>query len=85
MRNLESAWKLHIIRCRGGELHVGIALDVAKRVKEHKKGSAGRYTKYRRPVRLIYMEECGNYAEARRIEKEVKRFSREKKLALIGR
>ena len=85
MRNLEIPWCLYIIRCRGGELYVGIARDVEKRVIRHNRGLACRYTKYRRPVGLIYKEKCGDYKDARKREIEVKKFSRKKKLALILR
>jgi len=76
------SWSLYIVECRTKELYVGIAKDVKRRVDLHNKGQACRYTKFRRPVILIHEELCGNYAEARRREKEVKKFSRAKKLAL---
>ena len=73
----------YIIECRDGELYVGIAVDVLKRVAEHNGGTACRYTQFRRPVRLVYSERCETYARARKKEVEVKRFSRVKKLALV--
>ena len=85
MRNLETIWWLYIIRCRGGELYVGIAQDVDERVARHNKGLACRYTKYRLPVRLIYQEKCRDHKDARKRESEVKKFSRKKKLALISK
>ncbi len=79
---MEEQWSLYIIECRTGDLYVGIAVDVDKRVGLHNKGRACRYTKFRGPVQLMYQEICGSYNEARKREKEVKRFSREKKLSL---
>lgn len=78
-------WYLYIIECKTKDLYVGIAQDVANRIKEHNNGSACRYTKYRHPVRLIYQEEVGGYREARRRERQVKTFSRVKKLALADK
>ena len=75
-------WYLYIIECRTGELYVGIAQDVEKRVEAHNKGRACRYTKFRNPVKLIYSEFCGEYSLARKRELEVKSFSRIKKLSL---
>ena len=75
-------WFLYIVECRTKDLYVGIAQDVNKRLNLHNKGQACRYTKFRRPVVLVYEERCGDYAKARKREKEVKAFSREKKLAL---
>ena len=83
-RNLEKTWWLYIARCREGELYVGIAQDVQERISHHNRGLACRYTKYRRPVRLLYEEECGDYASARKRERQVKKYSRAKKLALMS-
>ena len=78
----EKIWFLYIIECRTGELYVGIAENVDKRIEQHNKGRACRYTKFRGPVRLIYSEFVGEHLNARRREREVKKFSRDKKLAL---
>ena len=75
---------MYMLRCRDGELYVGIATDVVERVKRHNSGRACRYTKYRRPVKLVYVERCSGYADARRREKAVKGYSREKKLELAN-
>ena len=75
-------WFLYIVECRTKDLYVGIAKDVAKRIGLHNQGNACRYTKFRRPVALIYQELCGSYELARKREREVKKFSRAKKLAL---
>ncbi len=75
-------WFVYIIECRTGVLYVGIARDIGKRVEEHNKGRACRYTRFRRPVRLMYTERCGDYASARRRESQVKKYSRKKKTAL---
>lgn len=80
---MAEAWYLYIIECKTGEFYTGIAQDVVERVAEHNKGRACRYTKFRRPVRLIYSEVCSDYSTARKREKQVKDFSRSKKLGLI--
>ncbi|MFA7255093.1 MAG: GIY-YIG nuclease family protein [Candidatus Omnitrophota bacterium] len=79
---MEQRWSLYILECRTKDLYVGIAQDVQKRLELHNKGRACRYTKFRGPVTLVHEEYCGGYAEARRREREVKKFSRIKKLAL---
>ena len=82
-RSDENSWYLYIIECRAGELYVGICKDVEQRIKLHNAGRATRYTKYRIPVRLIHSEFCGDYGNARERERIVKKFSREKKMALV--
>ncbi len=81
---MDEQWWVYIIECRTNDLYVGIAKDVAERVKLHDSGRACRYTKFRNPVRLIYSELCGNYTSARERERNIKKFSRIKKLALVN-
>jgi len=76
-------WYLYIAECRDKTLYVGIAKDVARRIKEHNTESRCRYTRYRKPVRLVYQELCVDYGAARERESEVKKFSRKKKLGLM--
>ena len=76
-------WYLYIVECRTEDLYVGIAKDIQERVERHNKGIACRYTQFRKPVKLIHTEKCGDYASAREREREVKKFSRAKKLGLV--
>ena len=75
-------WKVYIIECRNGELYVGTSKDISRRIEQHNKGIACRYTSYRGPVKLIYEEVAKNYLDARKRERQIKKYSRAKKLAL---
>jgi len=79
---MKQSWFLYILECRTKDLYVGIAQNVKKRLVLHNQGRACRYTKFRGPVTLVHEEYCGDYAEARKREREVKKFSRSKKMAL---
>ena len=79
----EVPWLVYIAECRDKTLYVGIAKDVAKRLKEHNSTNKCRYTRFRKPLKLIYHEEVLNYSLARKREVEIKKFSRKKKFALI--
>jgi putative endonuclease len=52
-------------------LYIGMAADVAKRLKEHNAGY-NRSTRSRRPFRMIYTEECSSRIKAREREKFLK-------------
>jgi predicted GIY-YIG superfamily endonuclease len=71
-----------MVRCRDGSFYVGIAIDVADRINRHNWGVGPSYTAMRRPVELIWSARCGDVKSARRREKEIKGWSREKKLEL---
>jgi putative endonuclease len=75
---------VYILKCSDGTLYTGSTVDMAKRLREHNglKGGA-KYTRGRRPVEVVYQEECETFAEVRAREAEIKRMSRGKKLLLI--
>jgi len=75
---------VYILRCADNSLYVGSAQDVSSRVKAHNDGRGATYTFKHGPVRLIYSETFGSEAEAVRRERQLKRWSREKKEALVA-
>jgi len=78
-------WFVYIAECKDGTLYVGVAKDVNKRIKDHNSTNKCRYTRFRKPLTLVYKEYCENYNIARKREIEIKRFSRKKKLELINK
>ena len=81
----QNPWYVYIIECRTGDLYVGITQDVNERVAKHNKGTACRYTKFRRPVKLIYTEQQTTKSKARQRELIIKKYSHKKKLELAGK
>jgi putative endonuclease len=75
---------VYIVECCDGTLYTGWAKDVEARVKVHNAGRGARYTRSRRPVRLRYWESHPDRASAMRRERQIKRWSRARKLALIA-
>jgi len=77
---------VYILKCADKSLYVGSTNDLEKRLYAHNNLKSGaHYTKIRRPVKLVYSQECGDYAEVRKREAELKRMTREQKLELILR
>lgn len=78
-------WTVYILRCSDETLYTGITKDVKRRIEEHNgSGLLGaRYTRARRPVRLVYFEPHETRSDAARREYEIKHLSREEKEALI--
>ena len=76
----------YILECADGTLYVGCTNNLEKRLKEHNAAKSGaHYTKIRRPVMLVYSEPFENLADARAREAEIKRWSKEKKMELLGK
>lgn len=80
----DSRWFVYMLCCSDGSYYVGVATDVAHRLHQHNAGQAVAFTKERRPVELVYVEGCGTYLAARRREKQLKGWRREKKELLIS-
>jgi putative endonuclease len=75
---------LYMLLCSDGSLYVGCATgdDLTKRVAEHNTGFYRGYTYTRRPVRLIWSEHFPTITDANAAERQVKGWSRAKKIAL---
>jgi predicted GIY-YIG superfamily endonuclease len=75
---------VYILRCADACLYVGETCDLAARLSKHRDGSASRFTAKRRPVTLVYSEECVDGFEGKQRERQIKRWTRAKKEALIA-
>lgn len=75
---------VYILQCNDGTLYTGITSDLERRVKEHNSSNLGaKYTKIRRPVKLVYSKEYTNRSEAQIEEARIKKLTRSEKLDLI--
>jgi len=76
-------WYLYIIQCADHTLYTGITTDISRRIQKHNSKSGGSYTRTRTPVKLVYQESHPTRSAASRRETQIKRWTREKKLALV--
>ncbi len=75
----------YIVECSDGTFYTGWAVDAERRLKMHNSGRGARYTRTRRPVKLVYVEPQPDRTTAMKRERAIKRFTRAKKQALIDR
>ncbi|MEK7077884.1 MAG: GIY-YIG nuclease family protein [Patescibacteria group bacterium] len=76
---------VYLVECADGSLYVGCTNNLERRLKQHNDSKWGaHYTKIRRPVVIKYSKKFLTLIEARRCEREIKGWRREKKLALIN-
>ena len=76
-------WFVYVLRCADGTLYTGITKDVTRRIQQHNDGTASRYTRSRRPVKLVYQESQRSHSLALKREAAIKRLTRKQKRALI--
>ena len=74
----------YIVRCKDGSLYTGWTNDKEKRIKAHNEGKGAKYTKSRRPVKLVYYEEFQTKEEAMKREYAIKHMRRKEKEKIIG-
>lgn len=76
-------WFVYILRCADGTLYTGSTDDVARRLDVHNSGKGAKYTRSRRPVQVVYSEECESYSAALKREYAIKQLTRQQKMELI--
>ena len=77
------AWSVYILTCCDGTLYTGIALDTQKRFALHVSGCGARYTKIHPPLRIEYTLDGFTHREALRIEAQIKKLPKHKKVASL--
>jgi putative endonuclease len=74
----------YILECSDGTYYTGWTTYPERRTRQHNNGTGARYTRSRRPVRVVYLEEQPDRVTAMRRERAIKSLSREKKMKLIN-
>ena len=75
----------YIVECKDGSLYTGWTNHLEKRIQAHNEGNGAKYTKSRRPVKLVYFEEYETKEEAMKREYAIKQLSKKRKDQLIAR
>ena len=75
---------VYILRCADNALYIGSTANLSARMERHRAGNASRFTAARRPVTLVYSECFSSARLAGDRERQLKRWTRAKKEALIA-
>ncbi len=75
---------VYMLRCADSSYYVGHSDDLHKRIAQHQQGAIPTcYTFNRRPIELVYSQDCQTREETLTLERKIKGWSRAKKTALI--
>jgi len=75
---------LYILECADRTLYTGITVDLERRLREHNSSALGaKYTRARRPVKLVYSKKFRNRSLASKAEYRIKKLSKAEKIKLI--
>ena len=76
---------VYILKCSDETYYTGFTSNLEKRINEHRQGKhIDSYTYKRRPVKLVFSCEFTNVEIAIETEKQIKKWSRAKKEAVIN-
>ena len=78
------AFYCYILECADGTFYTGWTIDPPRREKRHNAGRGAKYTRARRPVKMVYVEELPSRTDAMKRERAIKMMTRERKRKLIG-
>ena len=79
-----SQWYVYMILATDQSLYTGITTDVERRFAEHQSGAAGaKYFRGRSPEKIVLVESGYDRSGASIREAQIKKLSRQQKLALI--
>ena len=75
---------VYIVECNDSTYYTGYTNDLERRIKEHNDNKRGaKYTRYKRPVKLVWKKACKNQRFAMRIEKTIKGLKRKDKECIV--
>jgi putative endonuclease len=78
-------WTVYILECADGTLYTGIARELERRLAQHNGELSGgpKYTRGRRPVRLLWSAQADTQSQALKRELAIKRLAKKDKLRLV--
>jgi len=75
----------YIARCNDNSLYTGYCKNLKDRKNKHNLGKGAKYTKYRRPIKIVYFEKFETKIEAINKERQIKKYSKIQKENLINK
>lgn len=77
-------WFVYILECSDSTFYTGCTNNLFKRIDKHNSGNGAKYTKHRRPVKLLKSFKVKNKSQALKLENKIKQLSRKYKILAIS-
>ena len=74
---------MYIVKCSDKTYYTGYTPNIERRIKLHNTGKGAKYTRDRRPVKLVWSKKCSSLNMALKKEFAIKRLTRKNKEKLI--
>ena len=75
---------VYIVKCADGTYYTGYTNDLERRINQHNAGEGAKYTKGRRPVKLVHSERFKSKSKAMQREYKIKQLARQRKIEIIN-
>lgn len=75
---------VYMVECSDNTYYTGYTPDLEKRIKLHNAGRGAKYTRDRRPVRMVWRKEYRYFKSAFLVEKRIKNLTRKQKETLVN-
>ncbi|AZG16166.1 GIY-YIG nuclease family protein [Cupriavidus pauculus] len=77
-------WFLYLLECEGNTIYTGITTDVQRRYAQHVAGTGAKYTRSRKPLRLLGWLAFPSQSDALKAEIQTKRLTAAQKRAMCA-
>jgi putative endonuclease len=78
------SYYVYLLLCDDGSYYTGYTNNVDSRLERHKKGYGARYTRMRKPKRIVHVEEFRTRGDATKREQQMKALSHREKDELVS-
>lgn len=77
-------WTIYFLRCNDNSLYAGITTNIERRLHQHNNTKLGaKYTRARRPVKLVYSETAEGRSSASKREYQLRTLTKPQKEKLV--
>jgi len=80
----KQSYYVYLLLCDDDSYYTGYTKNVQSRLERHRKGHGARYTRMRRPKRVVYVEEFRTRNAATKRERQIKMLSHKEKQELAS-
>lgn len=81
--SIDDNWCVYMLRCRNNYLYTGMTNNIDRRLKAHEQGKGSKFVRSWRPFELVRTIPCKNAGEARKLEHDLKKLTRRKKIDIL--
>jgi putative endonuclease len=76
-------WYVYLVECKDKSYYCGITRDIQGRLNKHNAGMGAKYTRGRKPVKLICNSELMTKSDALKLEYKVKHVKKDLKIKIL--